>query len=38
MLPVLQPEVFSDGVEDLHLVLQRGLHVNVGYPQAGGVL
>lgn len=38
MLPVLQTEVFRDGVEDVHLVPQLGLRVDVGHPQAAGVL
>lgn len=32
VLPVLQPEVLCDRVEDLHLVPQLGLRVDVGHP------
>lgn len=38
MLPVLQAEVFGDGVEDVHLVPQLGLCVDVSHPQTAGVL
>lgn len=38
MLPVLQAEVFCDGVEDVHLVPQLGLRVDVSHPQTAGVL
>lgn len=38
MLPVLQAEVFCDGVEDVHLVPQLGLRVDVSHPEAAGVL
>lgn len=38
MLPVLQTEVFCDGVEDVHLIPQLGLRVDVSHPQAAGVL
>lgn len=38
MLPVLQAQVFCDGVEDVHLAPQLGLCVDVGHPQTAGVL
>lgn len=38
MLPVFQTEVFGDGVEDVHLVPQLRLRVDVGHPEAAGVL
>lgn len=38
MLPVLQAEVFCDGVEDVHLIPELGLRVDVSHPQTAGVL
>lgn len=38
MLPVLEAQVFCDGVEDVHLAPQLGLCVDVGHPQTAGVL